>query len=511
MRINPVQNYYCPQYTNNVLRNNTNPVQNQNKTVTPDSGQISALPGYKFYPQISFTGTQSSAIELVKRIPLEDRLASVLQVIQQGDVVVIDKTLKSAQKSLKEIGNSFHNIIKRLFYIEDDTLNASLALFKNYNNELEAYNPNKFDFILKSGDSVYNMSKGDSFYLETGDVLKINDRDIQIKDKPLADLSMLRNTFVRSFDFSNEVNPVIKRQNQKSISSILTTLAGKGRKLSFADVGGQDGVISALKKGILYPIKYPEAYKNSIVNHGYVLYGPPGTGKTLIAQALANETNASFIKLNGLEMESKWVGQSEENWRKLFDAARESQPSIIFIDEFDAVAKKRGGADVYGDKVVNQLLTLMSDVEKNGDDIFVVTATNRLDMLDSAITRSGRFGKHIEVKAPDTKDAVLKIFDIHTKNKVLEQNFPKDKVAEQLLKVKATGADIAHIVNSAHERSFERAGIYEKMENGTFKSEDIENLRLTFEDFTAAINDFSSVNKQVSRKPIGFASYNNKN
>ncbi len=507
MRISSVQNYYCPKYTNNVLANNTKPVQNPNQTVTSGGGQISALPGYKFYPQINFTGIQSTALTLAKKIPLEDRLASVLQILQQGDVVVIDETLKSAQKSLKEVANSFHNIIKRLFYIEDDNFHASLALFKNHNNELEAYNPNKFDFVLNSGDKTYTMKQGDSFYLETGDVLTGNDSRLTIKDKPLTDLSMHRKIFVRSFDFTDEVKPVIKRQNQKSIYSILQTLSGRGKKLSFADVGGQDNVITALKKGILYPIKYPEAYKNTVVNHGYIMYGPPGTGKTLIAQALANETDAAFIKLNGLELESKWVGESEENWRKLFDSARENQPSIIFIDEFDAVAKKRGGADVYGDKVVNQLLTLMSDVEKNGDDIYVITATNRLDMLDSAITRSGRFGKHIEVTAPNTKDGILKIFDIHTKNKKLADDIDKEKLAAELLKLKTTGADIAHIVNSANENAFERSGIYKKMEEGTLVAADIENLQITYSDFEKAIGEFASSNKKSTRRPVGFVNY----
>ena len=504
MKISSVQNYCCARYTNNQLQRSSSYVQKPDNVYTSGTGQLSALPGYKFYPQINFTGLQSTALTLAKKIPLEDRLASVLQILQQGDVVVIDETLKSAQKSLKELGNSFHNIIKRLFYIEDDNFHASLALFKNHNNELEAYNPNKFDVVLNSGNSVYNMKHGDSFYLENGDILKLDESRLQIKDKPLTDLSMHRKIFVKSFDFTNEVNPVIKRQNQKSIYSILQTLSGKGKKLSFADVGGQDNVITALKKGILYPIKYPEVYKNSIVNHGYIMYGPPGTGKTLIAQALANETDASFIKLNGLEMESKWVGQSEENWRKLFDSARENQPSIIFIDEFDAVAKKRGGMDVYGDKVVNQLLTLMSDVEKNGDDIYVITATNRLDMLDSAITRSGRFGKHIEVKAPDTKDGILKIFDIHTKNKALADDVNKEKLAEELLKLKTTGADIAYIVNAAHENAFERSGIYKKMEEGMLKAVDIENLRIVHSDFQQAIKDFAVTHNKNTRNPIGF-------
>ena len=186
----------------------------------------------------------------------------------------------------------------------------------------------------------------------------------------------------------------------------------------------------------------------------------------------------------------------------LFDAARENQPSIIFIDEFDAVAKKRGGADGYGDKVVNQILTLMSDVEKNGDDIYVVAATNNQDALDAAITRSGRFGKHIEVKAPDTQEAITHIFNIHTKNKALADDLDKDALTKKLLAQKATGADIAHIVNAAHENAFERAGIYEKMENGTFENADIEKLRITDADFNKAIDGFT--NKENKRQPIGF-------
>lgn len=115
----------------------------------------------------------------------------------------------------------------------------------------------------------------------------------------------------------------------------------------------------------MFPMKYPEAYKGRMISHGTILYGPPGTGKTLIAQALANESDANFIKLNGLEMSSCWVGQSEKNWRNLFEKAKKNQPCIIFVDEFDAVAKNRGEAQGrHDDKVVNQLLTLISDIEK---------------------------------------------------------------------------------------------------------------------------------------------------
>ena len=144
----------------------------------------------------------------------------------------------------------------------------------------------------------------------------------------------------------------------------------------------------------------------------------------------------------------------------------------------------------------------MSDVEKNGDDIYVVAATNNQNALDAAITRSGRFGKHIEVKAPDTQEAITQIFNIHTKNKALADDLDKDALTKKLLAQKATGADIAHIVNTAHENAFERAGIYEKMENGTFENADIENLRITDADFNKAIDGFT--NKENKRQPIGF-------
>ena len=188
--------------------------------------------------------------------------------------------------------------------------------------------------------------------------------------------------------------------------------------------------------------------------------------------------------------------------------AQENQPAIIFIDEFDAVARKRGGVDVYGDKVVNQLLTLMSDIEKDGDQIYVITATNKVDALDSAITRSGRFGKHIEVKAPDTVDGVKKILDIHTKDKKLAEDVDKVTVSQKLLDIKATGADVAHIVNTAKENAFERCGIFEKMENGTFEKADIDNLAINSDDFTKAIKDFLKKADKTNRKPIGFNKVN---
>lgn len=498
MKILPIQKNYCTNYTSRVREVSNSESCNKYSYVSSDLAK----------KNVNFTGVMLPVAHLAKKIPLEERLASLFEVIMPGDVIFSSKTLRDAQKALKDSVDAFDNVLKRFFYIPDDNIKGSVAFFRGTNNDLSLVNPNQFEIAVKSGDNVQNLKFNESAYLVEGDFVDIKDKKILVKNRPDINLSFQRDIFSRAFDMSDFVKLGIKNQNIKSIRALSKDLGKNEKYLTFADVGGQDKVINELKKGILYPIKYPEAFENSIVNHGYIMYGPPGTGKTLIAQALANETDANFIKLNGLEMESKWVGESEENWRKLFDAARENQPSIIFVDEFDAVAKKRGSVDVYGDKVVNQLLTLMSDVEKNGDDIYVIAATNKMDLLDDAITRSGRFGKHIEVKAPETHSDILNIFDIHTKNKPLSPELDKDKIADVLLKEKTTGADIAFIVNSAHENAFERAGIYKKMEDGTFSKNDILSLRINDEDFKKSITDFISTHKGKKYRAIGFEKYN---
>lgn len=498
MRISSIQNYYRTNYTNQVK------TANVNKQVAETKAQTSALYFTKPSNVLSFTGVQSRAVELAKQIPLGDRLASVFQVLKQGDLVITGKDLKSAQSALKDSVKAFSTAIKRFIFVPEDNLEGTIAFARGFDGDFLVTNPNKFDMEYRINNAFKPFKAGDTLYLSEGDAIKIKDKVIPIKEKPDVDLSFSRHIFAQPYDLTKSVLSSIEQRNLKSIQSLSKFTTKAPKKLTFADVGGQDDVITQLKKGILYPIKYPEAYENSKVNHGFIMYGPPGTGKTLIAQALANESHATFMKLNGLEMESKWVGESESNWRALFKMAQENQPAIIFIDEFDAVARKRGSVDVYGDKVVNQLLTLMSDVEKEGDQIYIITATNKIDALDGAITRSGRFGKHIEVKAPDTVDGVNKILDIHTKDKKLADDFDKVAISQKLLDIKATGADIAYISSVANENAFERAGIFAKMENGTFEKADIDNLRITGEDFSKAIDVFIESSRKSDRKPVGF-------
>ncbi|RLI96194.1 MAG: AAA family ATPase, partial [Candidatus Aenigmatarchaeota archaeon] len=179
---------------------------------------------------------------------------------------------------------------------------------------------------------------------------------------------------------------------------------------------------------------------------GVLLYGPPGTGKTMLAKAVANEAGANFISIAGPELLSKWVGESEKRVRDIFRRAKQVAPAIIFFDEIDALAPKRGadtGTHVT-ENVVSQILTAMSGLEEMND-VVVIAATNRPDMIDTALLRPGRFDRQILVPAPDQKarEAILKI---HTANMPIKGVDIK-KLAKKLEGY--TGADIEAVVREA--------------------------------------------------------------
>ena len=269
---------------------------------------------------------------------------------------------------------------------------------------------------------------------------------------------------------------------------------------TFKDVGGQDKAIEVLKRTILFPIQYPKAFKNSSIRRGVLLYGPEGTGKTLLAEALANEIDAKFIKLNGNNLTSMWQGQTERHWRKLFKIAKENQPVIIFIDEIDSIATSRDTGDKFNNKIVNQILGLISDAEKNDYKIYIVSATNRLDLMDKALIRSGRLGKKVECVNPKTEEDVKRIYEIHINRYEYDDNMNKDLFCKELLEQHVSGADIADIIYSASENAKERCSIFEKMEKGTFQDSDMDGVIITNADMKKAIEE----HKPNQKTKIGF-------
>jgi transitional endoplasmic reticulum ATPase len=201
--------------------------------------------------------------------------------------------------------------------------------------------------------------------------------------------------------------------------------------VTYEDIGGLKEEVKKVREMIEIPLKRPELFERLGISppKGVLMHGPPGTGKTLLAKAVANETDAHFISINGPEIMSKYVGGSEERLREFFEEAEENAPSIIFIDEIDAIAPKR--EEVSGEverRIVAQLLTLMDGLKSRGQ-VVVIGATNRPDALDQALRRPGRFDREIEIGVPD-KIERKEVLQIHTRGMPLDDNVDLDEIAE---------------------------------------------------------------------------------
>lgn len=457
--------------------------------------------------------------EKIKRFPLEKKLTYLFENLGTGDVIAVGKNYNEIFSGLKKSLSGFSEMIKRIFFIKHGGLSVPLAFEQDALNQWACVNIGSKKILVSTEENAEELEPQESMTIDDGDVIINNNVNIPIGmyaefadySDDLDDLNMLMNPNLFATNVYN-LEEAQQKWVEKANTDVLSKIKLEGKvtenkvkKFSFNDVGGMDNVIHALKRSILFPIKYPFAYENIAVNHGILLHGKPGTGKTLVAEALAGEANAEFIKVCGTDLESKWVGDTESKWRELFAQAREKQPSILLIDEFDAVVKERGrsaGTD-YGDKVVNQILALMSDLEKSKDNVFVIATTNKPETMDSAIMRSGRFGKQIEVKEPDRK-GLSSILDIHTRGKQLDPDLDREALLDKFEKRKFTGADVKHICNEAHSRSWIRSGIDAKMEDGTLTPGDMIASNITMEDFDAVLADMDKNKTHKTRNIIGY-------
>jgi len=219
--------------------------------------------------------------------------------------------------------------------------------------------------------------------------------------------------------------------------------------VSWDDVGGLEDVKAKLKEAVEWPLQKPEAFKRMGIRppRGILLYGPPGAGKTLLAKAVAKESEANFILVNGPSLLSKWVGDSEKAVREIFRKARQTAPTILFFDEIDALVPRRGAGDEsrVSERVVNQMLTEMDGLESLND-VVIIGATNRPDIVDPALLRQGRFDRIILTPVPDTVGR-KKIFEIHLKRMPIAGGVDAKKLAE--LTEGYVGADIEGVCREA--------------------------------------------------------------
>jgi transitional endoplasmic reticulum ATPase len=259
-------------------------------------------------------------------------------------------------------------------------------------------------------------------------------------------------------------------------------------EVTYEDIGGLDEELRRIREMIELPLKHPELFHRLGIEppKGVMLYGPPGTGKTLIARAVVNESKAHFISIQGPEIMSKWYGESEAQLRKRFEEAEEKAPSIIFIDEIDSIAPRR--AEVTGEverRVVAQLLTLMDGLEARGK-VIVIGATNRLDAVDPALRRPGRFDREIEVGVPD-RDGRRVILQIHTRSMPTSDDFD----IEHLVAISHgyVGADLAALCREAAMKALRRYLPDIDLHKAGIPGEVLERLKVTNEDFRDAFRE----------------------
>jgi transitional endoplasmic reticulum ATPase len=260
-----------------------------------------------------------------------------------------------------------------------------------------------------------------------------------------------------------------------------------GTGITYEDIGGLSDEIQRLREMIELPMKHPEVFERLGIEppKGVLMHGPPGTGKTLIARAVANESGANFFSIAGPEIMSKYYGESEQRLREIFEQANKSAPSIIFIDELDSIAPKR--EEVTGEverRVVAQLLTIMDGLEERGQ-VVVIGATNRIDAIDPALRRPGRFDREIEIGVPDRHDRI-EIFQIHTRGMPLSEEVNIEYISDRTHGF--VGADISALAKEAAMKALRRYLPRIKLEE-IVPREILESMQVTGDDFEDALKE----------------------
>ncbi len=294
--------------------------------------------------------------------------------------------------------------------------------------------------------------------------------DFELEEIPYDDLMKLHVTMDDFMEALREVEP-------SAIREVFTEIPD----VKWDDVGGLAEVKRVLKETIEWPLKYGKLFEHAHTSpsKGILLYGPPGTGKTLLAKAVASESEVNFISVKGPELLSKWVGESEKGVREIFKKAKQASPCIIFFDEIDSVVPRRGSeaASHVVDRVISQFLTELDGIEELKG-IVVLGATNRLDIVDQALLRAGRFDFHLELPVPD-EETRLEIFKVHTRQKPLARGVDLKVLAcgtEGLV-----GADIESICRKAA-----MVAIREFIESGR---EDYSGFKISQGHFDAALKE----------------------
>lgn len=294
-----------------------------------------------------------------------------------------------------------------------------------------------------------------------------------------------------SMDFKiNKISPknVVKIDRSTNLNILTDTTVDKKIRVTYEEVGGLRTEIKAMREIVELPLRHPELFiRLGVEAHsGILLYGPPGCGKTLIAKVLASESEANMYSINGPEIMNKYYGETEARLRDIFKEAKDNSPSIIFIDEIDAIAPKR--EEAYGDvekRVVAQLLALMDGLTDRGN-VIVLGATNRPDSVDPALRRPGRFDREVEILVPN-EDGRLEILQIHTRGMPINEGIDLKELSADLHGY--TGADIKSLCREAAMKAIRRYLPEIDLESERIPSEVLQTMEIKLIDFHDAMHE----------------------
>lgn len=454
--------------------------------------------------EVSFKGIPDTAI-----LDLSKKVSIVYNSLNQDDMILIGRDIKSAKADLKESINSFKSLINRIFFIKDEKLATSAALYKNDKGFDEIINLGNRSLFVQAQDSsnIAFYKKGESFALYNNDYVSTKNPDYGFKINYLDkdSIEKIPDEAVQIFDFSKKKRTGIHDLNLENFDRInVDNQKEPIKKIMLKDVGGQDEAINEIINKILLPLNpknrvFLEKHKIEI-NKGFLFLGPPGNGKSRTARALANQANVKYYDLDGQLFKTMWYGESGQNIHSFYEELRANQPCLVFFDEVEAIFGTRGTQKLEDDDLNIHLRELTKLSEDNAQ-VYIIGATNRLDLVDPAILR--RFRTQIEFKNMDTVEKCTAVFDIHSESLAID-NFDKKLFMQKLKKANSSGDDIANIVQNAKLYAMIRDGIFDKMKNGTFENIDNYKLIVTGEDFYKAYDKMLAQRETIQKSSKEF-------